>query len=210
MARVPGTLSPVRIAVIDAVRGGHRTVNALAAALGVTDNAVRLQLSALERDGLLRRRGVLHSGKAGQPAAEYELTDEGEDTLSKAYQPVLIALVSALSSKLPARTARAIFAAAGRRVEGGDRRVPGTAPLAARAASCATLIESLGGRATVSVAREQAILEGEGCPLAAAVRAEPGTCFIVESLLEQHAGVRAIQLCQHGPNPRCRFQLEPR
>lgn len=209
MARAPGTLSPVRIAVIDAVRGGHRTVNALAAALGVTDNAVRLQLSALERDGLLRRRGVLHSGKAGQPAAEYELTDEGEDTLSQAYQPVLVALVCALSSRLPPRTARAIFTDAARRVDS-DVKVSATAPLAARAASCAALIESLGGRATVSVSRNQAILQGDGCPLAAAVRAEPGTCFIVESLLEQHTGVRAIQLCQHGPNPRCRFQLEPR
>lgn len=202
------TLSPVRVAVIDGIRKGHQTVNALAALLGVSDNAVRLQLAALERDGLLLRRGVLHSGQAGQPAVEYELTQTGETALSKAYEPTLVALVSALGARLPARTLRAVMEDAGRRMERDVRM--GAASLAARAQACGALLESLGGSAKVTVNRNKATVQGTSCPLAAAVRAEPGTCFIVESLIERHAGVKAVQRCEHGPQPRCCFELTQR
>lgn len=201
------SLSPVRVAVIDAIRKGNHTVNALAALLGVSDNAVRLQLGALERDGLIRRRGVVHSGQAGQPAVEYDLTESGETALSKAYQPALIALVSALGARLPNRALRALFEDAGRRM-GVETRIGPHVSLSARAHACGALIESLGGSATVSVNRNHASVRGTSCPLAAAVRAEPGTCFIVEALLERHAGVKAVQRCEHGPQPRCHFEIK--
>jgi predicted ArsR family transcriptional regulator len=166
---------------------------------------VRLQLSALERDGLLQRRGVVHSGRAGQPAAEYELTREGEDALSRAYRPVMTALVKALGSRLDHGNLRRVFGDTGRRLASSS--VDPSSPLAARAASCAALIESLGGSATVRVNRREATIEGAGCPLAAAVREEPATCYIIEALIAQHGAVKARQRCQHGDNPRCRFEL---
>jgi predicted ArsR family transcriptional regulator len=181
-------------------------VNAVAEALGVTDNAVRLHLVALERDGLLRRRGLRRSGKAGQPAAEYELTDQGEGALSSAYQPVLTKLVESLGDRLDQRTARSLFADAGRRLS----RETGSAAsgsVSARSQSCLALLESLGGSATLESSRNRQTLIGEACPLAAAVRAEPMTCAIVESLLAEHAGVKAVTQCEHGDNPRCRFEL---
>ncbi|MEW5916356.1 MAG: ArsR family transcriptional regulator [Gemmatimonadota bacterium] len=199
------SLTPVRIAVLNAVRRGQHTVNALAQELGVTDNAIRLQLSALERDGMLQRRGVVHSGRAGQPAAEYELTREGEDALSRAYGPVMTALVQALGSRLDVASLRRLFADAGRRLA--TAPADASAPLAARAASCVALIESLGGSAKMRASRREATIEGAGCPLAAAVREEPATCYIMESLIAQHAGVKARQRCDHGENPRCRFEL---
>ncbi|MGQ0640454.1 MAG: helix-turn-helix transcriptional regulator [Gemmatimonadaceae bacterium] len=202
-------LSPARFAVIDAVRRGHHTVNALASALGVSDNAVRMQLSALERDGFLVRRGVVHSGRAGQPAAEYELSRSGEDALSRAYRPVLTALVSAIGKRLDPRALRNLFADAGR-TAAPEPHVPSIASLATRATACVGLVESLGGTATVRVTRGQAILEGAGCPLSSAVREEPATCFIMESLLAQHAGLRARQRCTHGEQPCCRFELSLR
>jgi hypothetical protein len=39
------------------------------------------------------------------------------------------------------------------------------------------------------------------------VRAEPGTCALIEGLLEAHAGVNAEQQCSHGDRPSCRFRL---
>jgi predicted ArsR family transcriptional regulator len=204
--RSPPPLSAARFAVLDAVRRGHQTVNALAALLGVSDNAVRIQLNTLERDGLLRRRGVVHSGRAGQPAAAYELSHAGDDALSRAYRPVLAALVSVIGKRLDARTLRTLFADAGRTL-GAETASPSTASLAARAAACVAIVESLGGSATVHVNRGQATLEGAGCPLSAAVREEPATCLIMESLLAQHAGLKARQRCVHGDQPCCRFEL---
>jgi predicted ArsR family transcriptional regulator len=199
-------LSSARFAVLDGIRRGHQTVNALAALLGVSDNAVRIQLSTLERDGLLLRQGVVRTGRAGQPAAEYVLTGAGEDALSRAYRPVLAALVRAMGDRLDARTLRSVFADAGRRATLGAPP-PATASLASRAAACASLVESLGGSAAVRVARGHATLEGAGCPLSAAVREEPATCLILESLLAQHSGLKVKQRCVHGAQPCCRFEL---
>ncbi len=201
----PG-LPAARVTVLDCIRRGLETVNALAEALGITDNAVRLQLAALERDGLLRRRGVRRSGKAGQPAAEYELTELGESALSHAYQPVLTRLVAALGDRVDARALRALFADTGRRLSR-DAGPAAVGSLASRAQACAALLESLGGSASIEGTRTRQVVIGAACPLAAAVRAEPMSCAIVESLLAEHAGVKAQQRCQHGDQPRCRFEL---
>ena len=198
-----------RLSVLDAVRRGLTTVNALATELSVTDNAVRLHLAALEADGLIARSGTRQSGRAGQPASEYALTPSGETALSHAYPSALAALVAALGARLEPRALRAVLADAGGRIAAGVGRSPnaGTS-LAHRAEQCVSLIESLGGSATVKVGRHEAIITGAGCPLSAAVRAEPGSCTIIEALLERHAGVKATQHCDHGAHPNCRFAIQ--
>ena len=198
-----------RLAVLDAVRRGLSTVNALAAELSVTDNAVRLHLVALEADGLVARTGTRQSGRAGQPAAEYALTPDGETALSHAYAPTLAALVAALGARLEPRALRAVLADAGTRIAASGGRSPTAgASLSFRAEQCVSLIESLGGSATVKLGRHEAIITGAGCPLSAAVRAEPGSCTIIEALLERHAGVKATQQCDHGARPNCRFAIQ--
>jgi predicted ArsR family transcriptional regulator len=197
-----------RQAVLDLVRRGERTVNTLAARLRISDNAVRVHLIALERDGLIKRSGLIRSGSAGQPAAEYELTPAGELALSSAYPAALVALASATADRLDPRARRALFLEAGRRLaETISAQDSGT--LQERAESCASLIEALGGSATLTPGKGSATVEGASCPLAAAVRNEPATCFLIEALLENHAGVQAEQLCTHGDRPSCRFRLTP-
>jgi predicted ArsR family transcriptional regulator len=206
MRKSPLPASAAQLSVLDAVRRGHYTVNALAAELAVTDNAVRLHLAALERDHLVERRGTRHSGRAGQPAAEYALTPDGEQALSRAYPSAFAALVRALSARLEPRALRAVFADAGRRLAE-DAGIEADGSLAQRAGACAALLNSLGGSATVTTGRREAVITGEGCPLAAAVRADPATCTMIEALLGKHTGVTAIQECEHGDQPRCRFRV---
>ena len=202
----PETVSSPRIAVLEAVRRGQDTVNALADALGVTDNAVRLHLVALERDGLLLRTTTRGSGRVGQPAAAYRLTEAGELALSKAYAPALVALVSSITQRLDGRTKRALFVDAGQRLASGAGTAD-TGSLSTRAHACVALLAALGGCATVDARSSQATISGDGCPLASAVRADPGACTIIEALVEAYAGVKATQQCEHGDTPRCRFLL---
>ena len=206
MPPVSSALPPARHAVLNLIRRGARTVNTLAEALRISDNAVRVHLVSLERDGLIARSGLVRSGAAGQPAAEYELTGSGELALSSAYPAAMVALAAAIGEKLDVRARRALFLEAGKRLASTmvDRD---SGSLGTKAAACAELIENLGGSATITSARGSAMLEGAGCPLAAAVRNEPATCALVEGLLERHAGVNAEQLCQHGDRPSCRFRL---
>ena len=199
-------LPPSRHAVLDLVRRGDRTVNTLAAGLRISDNAVRAHLVALERDGLIRRAGMIRSGVVGQPAAEYDITPAGELALSAAYAPALTAVAAAAAERLDVRARRSLFAEAGRRLAA-TMKPQDSGSLQERAEHCAALINTMGGSATISAGRGSALLEGAGCPLAAAVRADPATCYLIESLIEDHAGVKAEQQCTHGDRPACRFKL---
>ena len=195
-----------RQAVLDLIRRGDRTVNTLAARLRISDNAVRVHLVALERDGLIRREGIVRTGTAGQPAAEYEITQAGELALSTAYAPALTAVAAAAADRLDARARRSLFTNAGRRLAE-TMKPADTGSLQERAEHCAALINTLGGSATISAGRGSAVLQGAGCPLAAAVRADPATCYLIEGLIEGHTGVQAEQQCTHGDRPACRFKL---
>src|SRR5688572_7661384 len=131
-----------RQAVLDLVRRGERTVNTLAAKLRISDNAVRVHLVALERDGLIKRTGTVRSGAAGQPAAEYDLTPAGEQALSAAFPAALVALTQAAGAKLDTRARRALFLEAGKRLAA-TMNAGDSGSLLERAESCASLIESL-------------------------------------------------------------------
>lgn len=202
----PAGLPPSRHAVLDLVRQGERTVNTLAARLRISDNAVRLQLGALERDRLVKRSGIVRSGAAGQPAAEYDITPAGELALSAAYAPALTAVAAAAAERMDVRSRRALYADAGRRIAS-TMKPQDSGSLQERAEQCAALINALGGSATISTARGSATIQGIGCPLAAAVRTDPATCYLIEALLEGHTGVEADQQCTHGDGPSCRFKL---
>ena len=206
MAAAPRPAEPAKPAdrVLDAIRRGHRTVNALARALRVSDNAVRAHLAALERAGAVRRAATVRSGSAGQPAVVYEITEAAETVLSRAYPVALGALVRELGGRLSPRALRATFRAVGRRLtQVADR--PLALPAAARAAR--ETLEDLGGRPRISLSKAHAELSADGCPLAVAVAAEPVTCTLVESLLEARTGRRVEQHCHHGARPRCRFHI---
>lgn len=200
------SLPASRHAVLDLIRRGDRTVNTLAERLRISDNAVRVHLIALERDGLIKRSGIVRSGTVGQPAAEYDLTAAGEDVLSTAYPAALSALASAISDRFDPRSRKALFLDAGKRLaQSMPSRDSGS--LVERAEACAELINQLGGSASVTPGRGSAMIAGSGCPLANAVRKEPATCFLIEGLLEHHAGLSAEQRCTHGERPACRFHL---
>jgi len=83
---------PTRDRLLALLREGAWTVDDLAEQLGVTDNAVRFHLDALERSGTVRKERVRKIGVVGQPASVYSLSPGGEEAFSRAYAPVLIAL----------------------------------------------------------------------------------------------------------------------
>jgi predicted ArsR family transcriptional regulator len=79
---------------MEALRRGPKTLDELVDALDLTRTAIRLQLTALERDGLVAHGGVRKSRT--KPANVYELTVEAEQGLSRAYVPVLTQLLHVL------------------------------------------------------------------------------------------------------------------
>src|SRR5438067_2004438 len=83
--------------ILDLLRRGTETVNDLAAALGLTDNAVRAHLTALERDGLVRPSGTRRGPR--KPTVTYALSPEAEQLFPKEYGPILRQLLDVLKDR---------------------------------------------------------------------------------------------------------------
>jgi len=105
-------LDSTRGQILALLRVESRTVNELAAALKLTDNAVRAHLISLERDGLIQREGSRPGLR--KPHASYGLTADAEQIFPKAYGLLLNHLMSSISKRLSSRELRASMREVGR------------------------------------------------------------------------------------------------
>jgi predicted ArsR family transcriptional regulator len=194
--------------IIARLREGARTVDELAAELGLTDNAIRQHLTALERDDIVRQAGVRRVQGAGKPAWVYELHPDAEPLLSRAYAPVLSALLDVLSTELSEAQVRRVLRHTGRRLaEAVGGRAAGD--LHARAKAAANVLTELGGLVHVEEKRGSAMLRGAACPLATAVGKDPRVCRAVESLVSEITGASVQECCDRSARPRCCFSVKP-
>src|SRR5919108_4773445 len=86
--------------IVTLLRRGGLTVDDIASQLGLTPNAVRAQLTGMERDGVVHRTG--RRPGTTRPSHVFELTPAVEQLLSQAYVPFLVQLVPVFSNALPA------------------------------------------------------------------------------------------------------------
>ncbi|HEX8724613.1 MAG TPA: helix-turn-helix domain-containing protein [Gemmatimonadaceae bacterium] len=208
MAANPGSRrfsESTRGRVLERVRRATCTVEEIAGDLSLTDNAVRAHLATLERDGLVRGAGTRRTGGAGKPAVLYESSVEAESALSRAYLPLLRAVLGALATRLTPARLRTVFRDSGRRMAAGRPAASGT--LRERADSAATLLNELGGSATVERMPGGYRIVGCGCPAAAAVADQPDVCVAVEAMLREVTGAAVHRRCEHDPRPQCRFEV---
>src|SRR5690242_21552530 len=130
------------------LRRKSRNVNELAAELGVTDNAVRAQLLALERDGLVAASGTIPGTR--KPHTLYSLTDEAERLFPKAYEALLCELLSVLGGRLPARRMDAVLRSVGRRLAAAFRPRASSAIIRERVKVAVDVLGELGGLAEIA------------------------------------------------------------
>jgi len=192
-----------RSRVIAALRRGPKTLDELVDELGITRTAVRLQLTALERDGQVAR-GAVRPGRT-KPSQVYELTGEGEQELSRAYVPVLTELLHVLAERLPGDEFENVMRAVGRGLLSERARPRGE--LRARVESASQLLNQLGGLTEVKADGEDLVIQSHGCPLAATAVDHPETCSAMESLVSEFVGARVTQRCDRATRPRCCFQV---
>jgi predicted ArsR family transcriptional regulator len=191
--------------VLTLLRRGARTVDDLARALGLTDNAVRVHLSTLERDGLVHQSGVLR-GHAGKPAYAYTLTDAAERRFPKPYDTVLGLLLDVLSERMSPTEQETVLREVGHRLARsllsvGDGSVPHARLLAAVRA-----LNELGGLAELEEKDDAIVICGCSCPLADVVAAHPGACLLAATLVSDITGVAFNAQCEPGEPSRCRFK----
>jgi predicted ArsR family transcriptional regulator len=194
-----------RIVVL--LRRDVSTVEELARALALTDNAVRSHLATLERDGIVRQDGVRRGQGAGKPATLYTLHPEAEPFFSRAYAPMLGALLDELAEQFPRERTEALLRSVGRRLAARAPRTTGD--LEARAEAAAAALEALGAVAQVERKEGALLVRGCGCPLSAETVRRPELCQAVESLLAEVIGAPVRACCERGERQRCCFIIGP-
>src|SRR4051812_21652669 len=173
---------PTRGQVFALLRRGAMTVEELARAIGITDNAVRLHLTALERDGMARAIGLRREGNVGKPATMYAVAPEAEAAFSKAYEPVLTTLLVTLAGKLDENELSALLRDVGRQL--GSNVVSDHDSLEQRVRAAAGFLDPLGADPEVEAAAAGGyVVRGFACPLSRWVAQCPPLCGAVEELV---------------------------
>ncbi len=194
--------------LVDLLRRSSHTVDELAAALGITDNAVRLHLNMLERDGVVRSRGVRREGAVGKPATIYEIDPAADPVFSNAYLPFLSTLLAALGDRLTVRELRALMRDVGQRLAG--QTAPSATTLRASAESASRALNELGGLTQIEsgeTARSMRI-RGCGCPLSSVVIQREEVCLAVQTMLAELTGRDVREHCDRsGERPQCCFEI---
>jgi len=198
-------LESTRGRILELLRTKARTVNELAGALRLTDNAVRAHLLSLERDGLASQAGVQPGFR--KPHATYALTADAEQIFPKAYGALLDILLSVLSRKLTGRELRAGMRAVGKKIADAHRPEVEGKNRKQRIEAVLRILKDLGGAASFHESEGKHFIRGNGCPLAAATSQHPDACLIAESLLSEIIDAPVKECCKHGPFPSCCFEI---
>jgi predicted ArsR family transcriptional regulator len=155
---------------------------------------------------MVRSAGVRRGPGAGKPSTVYELPPDAETVFSRAYPPVLGALLEEVVGQLPSEQIEAILVGTRRRLAE-PLLPPGTVSPAARLRAAVEVLNALGGAASLEEGEGGAIIRGCGCPRASAVARRPEICRAFEALVSEVAGAPARQCCHHGERPSCCFEI---
>jgi predicted ArsR family transcriptional regulator len=196
-------LASTRGRVISLLRTGPRTVNDLAAALSLTDNAVRTHLAALERDGLVEQEGVRRA--VGKPAFVYRLTEQAESFFPKAYATILTNVLAHLRTERGDRGLEEFLRAVGQ--EAGTHARVSSDSMRARVEAAVKILGDLGGLAEVVEAEDAYFIKGFSCPLSAVVTDNPEACTLAEELIAGAVGSEVRECCDRSGKPRCSFRI---
>ena len=192
--------------IVTLLQRGGLTADDIASELALTRSAVRLQLTGMERDRVVRRAGKRPG--TTRPSHIFELTPEVEQLLSKAYIPLLMQLVRVFSEALPADQVDVLLREAGKGLATElSRGQPPSGSLRSRVTIASEVLNRELG-ATTRVERNGGyVIRGDGCPLAALTGKNPGVCLAMETLVTEVVGVPVHECCDRTARPRCCFEI---
>ena len=192
--------------IVTMLRRGSSTADEMASKLEVTRSGIRAQLTAMERDGLVRRVG--RRPGTTRPSVLFELTPEVEQLLSQAYIPLLTHLVGVFAGGLPTRQMHTLLRQAGKSLAdelASGRLLPAT--LRSRVSLASDLLNEQLGALTHVEENGGYRIRGVGCPLSALTGKHPAACLAIESFVTEVVGAPVRECCDRGGRPHCCFEI---
>jgi len=198
-----GTSQGSRERIIRLLLKEQRTVDEMAASLGITKNAVRAQLALLEREGMVEVQGEQKGTR--RPAAVYGLCAGTDAHFSRAYPAVLSSVVSTLADQIDPKQMETVMREAGRKIANTVPALNGTPR--ERVDGAVRFLGTMGSIAEIVEEKGKLMIKGHGCPISKAVQADERSCLAMESLLAELTGLKVKERCDHGARPGCRFEI---
>jgi len=192
--------------IVASLQRGPLTADEIAAALGLTSAAVRAHLTAMQRDGVVRRAGQRPG--TTRPSQVFELTPEVEQLLSGAYLPLLIELVRQSAARVKNHQFNELMRSTGRGLAATLPRAASEESFAARVAAVSALMnDQFGSTMRVERTNGHFTLKGYGCPLAALTGNHPAVCLAIESLIGAVLDADVEECCDRAERPQCCFHV---
>jgi predicted ArsR family transcriptional regulator len=191
--------------IVMLLRNGARTVNDLAQALQLTDNAIRAHLATLERDGFVQPSGFRSGWR--KPHVLYSLSEEGKALFPKAYATLLDQLLDVLKEKFSEKKTDALLREVGRRLaEASNPKAERT--FESRLNEAIAIFGQLGGTVRLEERDRHLFIQGNDCPLANLSVKHAEICGMAEALLTEILQKRVRQCCKRSGSPQCCFEIE--
>lgn len=180
----------------------------LAAEFGVTPNAIRQHLSALERDGLVEERPVKRGPT--KPTFEFSLTAKAETLFPHRYDKMLDQVLSVIRERGGQSAVDEVFTKIGQKSAQrlNDRLGAGDDP-AARVAGLTAALRESGVDAEFEQRGETFIIREHNCPYANTVTSHPEVCSVIHTVLDEVIGGEHTQVESLATGGKeCRFELQ--
>lgn len=184
---------------------GPSTVARLSQQLGVTPNAVRQHLSALERDSLVTQRPV----KIGpsKPALVYSLTADAEGLFPKHYGALLLGLVKEIVRREGETGARSWLGQLGHSFARSYVYPMSHLTIQDKLEAVGRILEENGSITEWEETRQGMRVRDFNCPYATAVMDHPEVCEVQRGFLQGLLGPAKVDIfCDHS-NSRCEFHI---
>ncbi|MGA7731784.1 MAG: ArsR family transcriptional regulator [Chloroflexia bacterium] len=186
------------------LRRARRTVRELAEALDLAENAVRVQLATMQRNGLVEQ-GVRRTPGAGKPAYEYRLTPQAQSMFPNAHGIMLDSLLSDIEDRLSSDGYEEQLRAVGRRMARYYLIPPDG--LRTQLEEAISLLDKMGGVMELEEKDGKYVICGYNCPLATIPQKHPQVCKLLEAMLTSMLGVPIREQCNRGELLSCRFEV---
>lgn len=190
-------------------QGGPSTTAELAAHAGVTYEAVRQQLAALEADGYVaRQKAPRGRGRVGRPTGRFALTTAGDHFFAKRYDALSVELIDAASDVLGPEALMALLASlTDARVEAWAPRLAGLSLEERLAALREIYLDDDPFTAVEAGAGGPRLIE-RNCPYLNVASRRPALCSVTVSTLTRLLGAEVVrdERLQDGDG-RCAFHV---
>ncbi|GAC1302204.1 MAG: winged helix-turn-helix transcriptional regulator [Vulcanimicrobiaceae bacterium] len=194
--------------IVTALRRSHSASAVdLAEAFGLSTNAVRQQLLALERDGYVIERSVRRGPT--KPTLEYSLTAAGEALFPQRYDKMLNAVLSEVRASFGQVALETVLANLGRRAAEKVRAKLRAPDVKGRVYELAALLRENGVDADVVETASGTIeLREHNCPYGQTVGEHPEVCSMIHTVLHTTVSTdsRQIESIATGGDT-CRFVI---